>query len=610
MAALLDNFTATDGTLVTAHAADSGESWTTFGGGQSPKVATNRVRGNANNTFSTALSSWAPPGGTADYYVEVPVYVASVDTCSAWIYLHYVDSSNYYRLQVQNVGTIALQKVIGGTAATLGSYSRTMTAGETFTLRAEVLNNVLTVKEGGANKIAGVAGDATLAGAGKVALGFLGAATDTTGLHFDSVTADAVAGAESGVSVTADDTGLVFSPGNWRTSATSRIAIHPGAYVRIKFTGTSLSLACTGSDGDVLAVSVDDGPWVEKVVAASAVTLASGLTDATHTAVVIVKRMSTYANRWQEGAGAKLQIDTIYTSTGGSFGTATARSKRMLAYGDSITEGFNLDAVGTNNALYSYSLLLALALDAEVGVIATGGQGWQWANANTSNVPFFADAWDLYSESHPRDFSSAPDYVLINQGTNDGLHGVSDATIQSTAEAVLADMRTAMPTTTILVLVPFGGYARVPLTAAVATRRESDPNVHLVDMGAAAAVGLPNGGVATLVSVDGLHPNAYGSARLATITAHQIEAVLRVRELGATGGITGTLNLQGGGTAAAGTMYAARVDTDAIVSQATVGADGSFALDGLVVGQEYRVWGETTQSGAAWTAQPRIVAAA
>jgi hypothetical protein len=76
----------------------------------------------------------------------------------------------------------------------------------------------------------------------------------------------------------------------------------------------------------------------------------------------------------------------------------------------------------------------------------------------------------------------APDYWLVNQGTNDG-----SANIGSLVQTRISQARVeAGPATQILILVPFNGAERTAITAnynAYVAANPSDKNVHLIDLG-------------------------------------------------------------------------------------------------------------------------------
>jgi lysophospholipase L1-like esterase len=243
-----------------------------------------------------------------------------------------------------------------------------------------------------------------------------------------------------------------------------------------------------------------------------------------------------------------------------------ANPRRLLVFGDSITEGCiaaptrnrtqfsngcatleNLHAsppvtaLEMNDAQATYSQVLAAGLDAELGLVGWSSQGW--LNKAYGQVPSCGVAWAHINGEHsrlPELSASPPDYILVNQGTNDA--GVFDnQQVEAQVVEWLRVVRAAVGRSTwIFVVVPFGGYKRQALHAAVANYSalqapDGDSRTFVLDLGAAAERGLGGNGdegpwIAgeTEFSCGGTHPLA---ARHAELGGMLLAAVFRAQAL-------------------------------------------------------------------------------
>jgi lysophospholipase L1-like esterase len=125
------------------------------------------------------------------------------------------------------------------------------------------------------------------------------------------------------------------------------------------------------------------------------------------------------------------------------------------------------------------------------------------------------------------------DYVFINQGTNDARSNVAASTIQSDCQTMLANLRTACGSATIIfVVTPPAASYNGNLAVAVAAYKTSsgDPNVFAID----ATEQFPSGAFGTTFpsggpfewTYDGVHPLIFGHARLGAAYAALAKAAL------------------------------------------------------------------------------------
>lgn len=263
------------------------------------------------------------------------------------------------------------------------------------------------------------------------------------------------------------------SPYNWFTDPIAphaRTSCAAGAYRRGVFTGTSLSVtfdltqlqAAGSTDYPYYVVSVDGGAFVRFQVPTSGsssvvVSVASGLAAGAHS----YQFMHEYwvgAGRYTSDAFSAIRILAITPSGGGVSQPATVLPKKMLLYGDSLSEGWNALAIfpaGTppGSASSSYVQVLAHDLSCELGAVANEGQGW----LAPTDVPGLATAWPNYISGVSRLTSSllspAPDYIVTEMGTNDGSQ--TDAAVRAAVTATMTAFRTAAPLAKLVIVLPF-----------------------------------------------------------------------------------------------------------------------------------------------------------
>jgi len=335
---------------------------------------------------------------------------------------------------------------------------------------------------------------------------------------------------------------LFWSPGNWDllnigtfgVSVATMQATAPGAYLKFIVTGTvNLTIGIDNSttsgfpSGEMPTVcwSINGAPFTAVQLAPSQTSLglSSSLSTGTTYAVEIYLQDSSQVNGYADVWGSSgvsptnvLRINGITIDSAGSVSAATLRPKRSLHFGDSISAGYHVIASGADDATQSFVPLLAQAFNAEFGQVAYGGQGWTVAGG--SNAAPFITAYNLYSVGRSRSLTGL-NYVFIHHGTNDARSSVGGSTIQSEGQAMLASLRSACGSATIIFVVtpPSGCYDSNLIAAVTAYRSSSgDPNVYAIDATSLVPqgdFGLTFGG-ATQWTYDGVHPLIYAHARL------------------------------------------------------------------------------------------------
>lgn len=397
-----------------------------------------------------------------------------------------------------------------------------------------------------------------------------GAATTIT---VNSVTPGAVA-----------DVNVFFSPYNWYSDGGGALQSNnvkgastyvqtssAGAYVKIDFTGTGITLnydntiyGGVANNYSQISWTVDDGGIQSYQLVSTdsgAKALATGLTQGAHKLVCWLKNIN--AN----GAGSAGAWDWTTTTTGikitsftlagspTSTSAPTLRPKRAIFFGDSISAGAHAAQgdINTMDAVSSYCARVAEALNAEYGTIAYGGTGWLQA---AGGVPTFhtvgtatSQSWQWYALSKSRlvssAFSPAPDYVNVTHGTNDGIASATNASITAAANDWVTQMQTAAPTAKVFVTNPFGRFMKTALSAVTLNTNQyyidldaNSPSDQLLAQGlgnlptgdAGGAFGAANGqssGTASRRAGDGLHPNSITQAEIGARLAQAITSKLQ-----------------------------------------------------------------------------------
>jgi hypothetical protein len=240
----------------------------------------------------------------------------------------------------------------------------------------------------------------------------------------------------------------------------------------------------------------------------------------THTLVFHIYNAIQFGNRWND-VGVKpdtdqrqaLMLRGVILDATAITSLPVVRGKRMIAFGDSITEGVNAACEGhgdlhANAATKTWVQPLAAAFNAEYGQVGFGRQGFT-ITGNGQVPPFFTpgvsvnSSWDKIYEGTPRSFVGI-DYIFILHATNDGLNPTTcpvDGVVASCQGWLAAVRGAAGPTTAVFLVVPFGGFGAknppvnaLPTAFAAYQKATPDPKTFLIDLQGDAAQGLECGG--------------------------------------------------------------------------------------------------------------------
>ncbi|MCW3053224.1 MAG: lysophospholipase L1-like esterase [Chthonomonadales bacterium] len=342
-----------------------------------------------------------------------------------------------------------------------------------------------------------------------------------------------------------NDPNLFFSPYNWFLDGTqSAITTQPGAYLTVGFQSPHISLdidtsalaSLPSSAMPVLRWQIDKGPLQSYQFAAGTMEIPlnlAPLADGKHLCKVWFVAADYRQDRWIVPVEA-VRITGLTLDAGGTTVAPTLQNKRILFFGDSITEGERTESAlhgptHDDDATHAFPYSCANALGAEFGVVGVSRQGWTIAGYDSSNVPTFPAAWSMQFADKRREFAPEPDYVVVVQGVNDQNAEAKVAQVQAAIQSWLEAARTAMPTSRLCLVVPFSGFEREAITQAVHAYKAahlSDSRVFLIDLGASAQAGLSDpSGASSPRSHDGLHPDAATSQALGTQLAAAIQSV-------------------------------------------------------------------------------------
>ncbi len=325
----------------------------------------------------------------------------------------------------------------------------------------------------------------------------------------------------------------------WNTPATS------GNVAKLNIDVSFLNAASVAANQyPVLAYHVNDGPLLTTQLASGtgglfAIDLtAAGVSGAgTYQVRGLILRQSLNYSRWAATTGVvpdlAVKIANLTVDAGSTAVAPAVLSKRLIVFGDSITEGVRslgqaVDFTAADSTL-AYCRALAFGLGAELGAIGYGAQGWE--KTGSGGVPTFPNAWQLYSAGRNRDFTPAVDFVACIHGANDGLNNVADSSVTADALAWLTAARAKFGSAAKLLLcVPFGGFKRAALAAAFQQYQQATPDASafLLDGGTSLQAGLTGfvTGGTWASPADGVHPAAATHARAATILTEQVQAAL------------------------------------------------------------------------------------
>jgi len=349
--------------------------------------------------------------------------------------------------------------------------------------------------------------------------------------------------------ISVGDSNLIWSPYNWKFNGSAWTETTPGGgYVKLAFTGSTLSIGVsTVTMTGVTLSSVAIHAYVDGVIEPISKTLAdadpngiitfsSALSTTTnHYAQIYLSKTPALSDRWT-GPAEVLRVTKIQLASDGNILSPTStpvarKSRKILVYGDSITEGVNV-----SQAENAYSAIMGRQLGFEYGQVGYGFLGW--THQGSGATAYFYDTtatssslWRNYDATGSRlvnnvNLSSGfidgvPDAVFVNLGINDANYVTGSALMRTKMTNWLTDVRQVVGTSTaIFVISPFNfgntsnsTYVtyKAALLGGISDFQSSHPldsRIYILDLGLA--------GFNTILanSSDNLHPNDTGSSIL------------------------------------------------------------------------------------------------
>ncbi len=366
---------------------------------------------------------------------------------------------------------------------------------------------------------------------------------------------------------------FMFSPGNWtgnngRNGDAFRQTWNPGAYFCVAWeTKNTKSFASilfdtcgyTPDFKPMIAYSVD-GVWKSQISVTNEIVIEEVSGKGKHELRVCFLQGSVQKERWGgNGISGRnvlrvtgLQIDPESIPSPVSSGSIWA-----LIAGDSITEGNGASGLSGYSFLVGESLR---TLGYEYCISACGWSGWiNKGDVPPGDVPGYyfirnsnnglggeyddaASRWNKIDGNtsllDSRGNISAngqtglePGLIMINYGTNDGLHHSNpDDTFASIVQC-LAALRKSSPSAQIIIIIPFGQYFASELKKAVEIHKKAHPKdnkIAIIDLGQGVAGSLEEKNHL----MGGLHPNDRGNANFAAAIIPQMIMILNQNSKG------------------------------------------------------------------------------
>ncbi len=335
---------------------------------------------------------------------------------------------------------------------------------------------------------------------------------------------------------------VYFSPYSWYDAGNFKVNTVGGGYIKIAFTGSYLGIKVdknrTSTPDKTMIQTYIDGatePVLKTLFDADVdglLKIKDNLSAGTHYAIIYLSSTDGSENAWSAPPKNALYVKGFKIKAGEQLldladTPIKVKSRRILIYGDSITEGYG--AIKGNE--YGYAPIMANLLDCEYGQCAVGGAAWTHGATRGVDTFYYENGLKGYWRYHYYGASrfidddirkgyidGTPDAVFINMGTND-ISG-SDSDVQGRLNAWIRDTRLATSKTTeIFVIVPFkygNGEAKTTSQRTAflkgysnyADRNKNDTHIHLLDLGTEGAQIVVDN------STDALHPDMQGSSIL------------------------------------------------------------------------------------------------
>lgn len=176
-----DSFTDTAATALESHTGETGASWTKQSGSGMEITAAGRVKPSA-GSGTVYYASGVP--GSAEYDVECDIFVVNASDYLGPAGRIATGAETFYLAQVEpSAGQIALYKASSGSYTSLGTFSQTFSASNTYAIKLEIRNATKKVYVNGVERISSANNDITDAGR----VGLRSFVDSSVGLHMDNL---------------------------------------------------------------------------------------------------------------------------------------------------------------------------------------------------------------------------------------------------------------------------------------------------------------------------------------------------------------------------------------------------------------------------------------
>ncbi|MCM6832898.1 SGNH/GDSL hydrolase family protein [Leuconostoc mesenteroides] len=278
-------------------------------------------------------------------------------------------------------------------------------------------------------------------------------------------------------------------------------------YFKVKNTKTINVNFVLNSDLETpyFAYSIDGSAMTRQLITKSSL---PAVTTDEHIVRVVIDGLNEHEDKWKGEKGVSFKNVTV--DLGGTVTGVLPKNRKIMFFGDSITEGIRVLSMDANpngnSATGAWPFIASEQLNSisyRVGFgasgVTTGGSGY---------VPPLLQNIDSMTASKTTPYYE-PDIVVVNIGTNDGKSTSSNFITQF--NTTLDRLSIKYSGTPIFVILPFNGAKRSEITTCVNSRS----NIYLID--------TVKWGVDT---TDGVHPNQVGGITAGKKTAEYMISIL------------------------------------------------------------------------------------
>lgn len=278
-------------------------------------------------------------------------------------------------------------------------------------------------------------------------------------------------------------------------------------YFKVKNTTTINVNFVLNSDLETpyFAYSIDGSAMTRQLITTASL---PAVTTDEHIVRVVIDGLNEHEDKWKGEKG--VSFNNVTVDSGGTVTGVLPKNRKIMFFGDSITEGIRVLSMDANpngnSATGAWPFIASEQLNSisyRVGFgasgVTTGGSGY---------VPPLLQNIDSMTASKTTPYYE-PDIVVVNIGTNDGNSTSSNFITQF--NTTLDRLSIKYSGTPIFVILPFNGAKRSEITTCVNSRS----NIYLID--------TAGWGVST---TDGVHPNLDGGITAGNKTADYITSIL------------------------------------------------------------------------------------